>query len=219
MKLIIYGASGLAKEIYDVVMRSYPGKYEKIYFIDDFALEGDFYLSERLKFTSLEKRGLLEEREALEGVVAIGEPVYRQELTEKLITAKINLATIIDNTALISPTADIAAGSIICEYSTIHANVKIGQGCLIQPYCDVGHDIVIGDYSVISSNAAPGGSSIFGKRVYVGMNATTIEKITIGDDVIIGMGAVVYKDLENGVTVIGNPARITKGNIAHKVFS
>ena len=50
------------------------------------------------------------------------------------------------------------------------------------------------------------------------MDATLKEKITIGDDVIVGMGAVVYKDIEAELTVIGNPARATRGNDDHKVF-
>ena len=28
----------------------------------------------------------------------------------------------------------------------------------------------------------------------------------------------VFRDLEDGVTVVGNPARVTKGNSEHKVF-
>ena len=41
MKLLLYGAGGLAKETYDIVVRSYPEKYEKIYFIDDFVEEAE----------------------------------------------------------------------------------------------------------------------------------------------------------------------------------
>ena len=49
-------------------------------------------------------------------------------------------------------------------------------------------------------------------------NNTSKEKITIGDDVIISMGAAVFRDVEAGATVVGNPARVTRGNDQHKVF-
>ena len=57
-----------------------------------------------------------------------------------------------------------------------------------------------------------------GKRVFLGMHATVKEKLIIGDDAIISMSAAVFRDLKPEVTVVGNPARETKGNIEHKVF-
>lgn len=217
MKLLIYGAGGLAKEVYDIVVRTYSDKYEKMFFIDDFVEEGDFYLSETIHFDSIPNM-FKDEMDNIEGVVAVGEPSYREMLTKKFEDAGVSLATIIDKTALISPTAKIEKGSIICEFATIHANVYVGHSCLIQPYCDVGHDIVIGDFSVMSSTCAPGGESVIGKRVYMGMNATSKEKISIGDDAIVGMGAAVFRNVDSGVTVVGNPARVTRGNDQHKVF-
>lgn len=217
MKLLIYGAKGLAKEVYDIVARSTPGKYEKVLFIDDYVEEAPFYLSETIHFDSITKY-FLAKGEELEGVVAVGEPVYRQMLANKFDELGIPLATVIDSTALISPTARIEEGAIICEYSTIHANVHIGRGALIQPFCNVGHDIEFGDYSVMSSDCAPGGFSKFGKCVYMGMNSTSIEKIVVGDNAVIAMGAVVFRDVDVGATVIGNPARVTRGNDEHKVF-
>lgn len=217
MILLIYGASGLAKEVYDLVMRSTPEKYEKICFIDDYKSEESYYLSESIHFDSIPVRfeGRLDE---LEGIVAVGEPKHRELLAKKFDEANIRLATLIDSTAIISPTARIAEGTIICGYASLHADVQIGRGCLIQPYALLGHDIKVGDYSVMGSFASPGGTGTYGKRVYIGMNATLKEKITIGDDAIVGMGAVVYKNIEAGLTVIGNPARVTRGNDDHKVF-
>ena len=101
---------------------------------------------------------------------------------------------------------------------TIHANVEIGRGVLLQPYSSIGHDSKIGNYSVMGSYSAPGGESIFGSKVYIGMHATLKEKLSIGDGAIVGMGAVVYKDVEPDMTVIGNPARVTRGNDEHRVF-
>ena len=51
------------------------------------------------------------------------------------------------------------------------------------------------------------------------MHSSIKEKLTIGDDVIIAMGAAVFQNLPSGVTVVGNPARITIGRDDHKVFS
>lgn len=217
MKLLIYGAGGLAKEVYDIVVRSMPDRYEKIFFIDDFAEEGSCYLSESIRFNSIFQLFGHEMKE-LEGIVAVGEPAYREKLTAKFVESGIRLATIVDKTALVSPTASIGEGTIICEFATIHANVQIGRSALIQPFSNIGHDIKIGNCSVISTACTPGGASTFGERVYMGMNATSKEKITVGNDAIIGMGAVVFKDVDTRATVISNPARVTRGNAEHRVF-
>ena len=46
-----------------------------------------------------------------------------------------------------------------------------------------------------------------GKSVLIGANATILEKVSIGDGARIGAGAVVTKDVKQGETVVGVPAR------------
>jgi sugar O-acyltransferase (sialic acid O-acetyltransferase NeuD family) len=217
MTLLIYGAGGFATELYDIIMRSMPERWEKIYFIDDFADEGECYLSEKLHLeTAIEKAGdCIDE---IEGIVAVGEPSAREKLAQRLEAKGIKLATIIDRTALVSPTAKIGKGTVVCEMATIHADVRIGENCIIHPYASIGHDITVGDSTVMGAHVSPGGGDVFGNRVYVGMNAVIKEKLNVGDDAIIGMGSVVFRDVEGGTTVVGNPARVTKGNPEHKVF-
>ncbi len=217
MTLLMYGAGGLAKELYDVIMRSMPERWERIYFIDDFADEGECYLSERMHLeTAIEKVGGCVEN--IEGIVAVGEPSAREKLAQRLESKGIKLATVIDKTALVSPTAKIGKGTIVFEMASIHADVRIGENCIIQPYTCIGHETVIGDSTVISGHVSPGGATVFGNRVFVGMGAVIKEKLSVGDDAIVGMGSVVYRDVESGVVVLGNPARVTKGNSEHKVF-
>ncbi|MBQ6133885.1 MAG: acetyltransferase [Lachnospiraceae bacterium] len=216
MKLLLYGAGGLAKETYDIVVRSYPEKYEKIYFIDDFVEEAEFYLSESIHFDSIKDK--FKSFDDLEGVVAVGEPVYREKLSKKFDEIGIRLTTIIDKTALVSPMARIKEGAIIREFTSIQPTADIGKSVLIQPYCSIAHGTIIGDYSVISSNCTPGGDNTIGKRVFMGMNSSTKEKIHIEDDSILGMGSIVFRDVKTRTVVVGNPARITLGNNEHKVF-
>lgn len=219
MILAIYGSGGLGREIYEIAVRcmSISSRYyswDKIIFINDFDEEGLYFGIERINFNTLIKN-----KDNCECIVAIGEPSSREKLYNKLKNENIKIITLIDPTAIISPTSKIGEGSIICEYTTIHTGVEIGNNVLIQPFCDIGHDIKIGNHSVMSPHCAPGGNTIFGERVYAGMQSTIIEKLNIGNDVIIGMGSVVFKDIPDGATAVGNPARITKGNEEHKVFN
>lgn len=217
MILLIYGASSQAKEVYDLIQRNYPDRYDEILYIDDFVDEKNFYFSKTIHFDSI--RDIFNDRLGeLEGIVAVGEPNAREKLTKKFDGLGIRLAKLIDKTALVSPTAQIDEGTIICEYSTIHANVTIGRSVLIQSFCDIGHDIHIGNYTVMSAGCTPGGGTFLGDRVYIGMNVAIKEKINIAEDAIVAMGSVVFRDVGAGATVIGNPARITKGNSEHKIY-
>ncbi len=49
-----------------------------------------------------------------------------------------------------------------------------------------------------------------GENVWIGGGAIILPGVTIGDDAVIGAGAVVTRDVANGATVVGNPARVVK---------
>lgn len=47
-----------------------------------------------------------------------------------------------------------------------------------------------------------------GRNVWIGGGAIILPGVTVGDDAIIGAGAVVTRDVPEGATVAGNPARV-----------
>lgn len=219
MILLIYGGGSLGREIYDLVCRNSPPRlrWEKIYFIDDFADEGTHYLGESIHFDSLGKK-FKNRFDELEFVVAIGEPSDRKILYDKMKNAGIKPATLIDKTTVISPTVKIGAGSVIFEMSSLHSNSVVGENVLMYSFSAVTHDVKIGNHSVITSGAKIGGGVELGEKVFVGLGANLRDKIKIGDDAIIGMGAVVLKNVTGGSTVVGNPGKIISGDKEHKVF-
>jgi len=216
MILGIYGAGGLGREIYEIALRrnAVSSLWSQIVFIDDFSDEGDYWGTKKINFDTFASQ-----KSDRECVIAVGEPSSREKLFQKLTAENIRLTCLIDPTAIISPTARINIGAIICEYSTIHTAVTLGYNTLIQPFCDIGHDIRVGNHTVLSSYCVPGGGTIFGERVFVGLHSAIKESLNIGDDAVVGMGSVVFRDVPAGATVVGNPARITRGNDEHKVFN
>ena len=215
MYLGIYGASGWGREFYDIAIRrnAISFLWEDIFFIDD---DISKTIINGVKCYQLKQ--LIDSGIEFECIIGIGEPITRKKIMNKLSEFGVNLATLIDPTAIISASAKIIPGFIICENSTIHCNVEIGSNSLIQPFCAIGHDIKIGNHTVLSPFCAPGGQSNFGDCVYVGMHSSIKELITVGDGAIIAMGAAVFRDVPAGTTVVGNPARITRGNDEHKLF-
>jgi acetyltransferase EpsM len=87
---------------------------------------------------------------------------------------------------------------------------RIGAHCILNVKASVSHDCVIDDYCNINPNATVCGDVRLGEGCYVGAGAVIIEKRTIGAWTVIGAGSVVTRDLPDGVTAVGVPARIIK---------
>ena len=216
MILFIYGASGAAVEIYDLAERInvLSHRYSKIYLIDDFEEETQYYGTDRVHFSSCERIA----KEEFEFVIAVGEPSARAFLLKRIEESGYKLATLVDPSAIVSPTARIAPGCLVNAQSIVSANAIMEENCLLGFHVVVGHDAHLKKNSVVCPMATVGGGSIVGENTFIGLNSSMRERTNLGDNVIVGMGSMVFRSVEDGCTVLGNPARVTKGNDEHRVF-
>lgn len=215
-RLLIYGAGGLGRQVYELAKRNNDAKWSEMLFLDD-ACGGrkEFHGTEVMTMEEALDAYPLDE---LEGIVAVGEPSVREKLYNKLLQNGIRVATVIDKTARIANRVQIGAGSIVCEFTTLHPGVNVGGNTLIQPFAALGHDVQVGNHAVLSAYCSPGGHCKFGDRSFMGMHSVILQGLSVGEDAIVSMGAVVFRDVLPATTVVGNPARVTRGNSDHKVF-
>lgn len=216
MILFIYGASGAAVEIYDLAERvnSLSHRYSKIFLIDDFEEETQYYGTDRIHFSSCEQIA----KEEFEFIIAVGEPSARAFLLKRIEEKGYKLGTLIDPSAIISPTAKVAPGCIVNAQSIVSSNATMEENCLLGFHVVVGHDAHIKKNTVVCPMATVGGGSTVGENTFIGLNSSMKERVNLGDDVFVGMGSMVFRSVEDEHTVLGNPARVTKGNDEHKVF-
>lgn len=217
MKLFIYGASGAGIEVYDLAYRinNSNAKYSEIILIDDFEDEIDYYGTKRIHFSSCKK---VAGEEEMEFIIAVGEPSARKLLADRIADNGYKLTTLIDESAVVSETATIATGCIINAGVIVSSKVRLDENCMVMYQAIIGHDAHVKNNCVICPKATVGGHSIVGERCFLGISSSMKQGVNLGDNVIIGMGSMVFRDVEAENTVIGNPARITKGNSEHKVF-
>jgi len=89
-------------------------------------------------------------------------------------------------------------------------NTMVNSYVKIDNLVHIAHNCVIGRGTQMAACAEVSGSCIIGERCWIGAGCSVKQKIQIGDDCQVGVGAVVISDVQNGGTVVGNPARVLK---------
>jgi maltose O-acetyltransferase len=88
--------------------------------------------------------------------------------------------------------------------------VTIGDGTQIGPAVQIYTADHPRDPAVRKTGAEFGRPVSIGQNVWIGGGAIILPGVRIGDDAVVGAGAVVTRDVPQGVTVLGNPARQKK---------
>jgi sugar O-acyltransferase (sialic acid O-acetyltransferase NeuD family) len=218
MILGIYGNGGLGREVLENAkeINAILEKWDEIIFIDDCA--DDIAKENVIKTFLFSQVKETYSSKEIEICVAVGEPAARQKLYECVNDAGYPFALLIHPTVSLSASAEISSGVIIGAFAFISCGAKIGMNTYIQPHALIGHDTVIGVHAVISSNVVLAGNCLVGDGTYIGMGAIVRESTAIGARAVISMAAAVYREVPDGVIVVGNPARIVKNNNEVKVF-
>lgn len=216
MVLGIYGASGLGREV-EIIARKINNlehRWERIVYVDD-----NESITEVLgipSYTFDKARDIFPD---LELSIAIGEPSIRERLYNKAKNVGLKLATLIHPGVYIDESCKIGEGVTICEGVTITSCVVLESNVYIHPHVVIGHDIHIGQHSIIGASVVIGGANEIGERVFIGFIAGTLQGLKIGNDVQISAGSIVFRDIEAGMIVMGNPARVIRRNEGRGVFS
>jgi sugar O-acyltransferase (sialic acid O-acetyltransferase NeuD family) len=98
-------------------------------------------------------------------------------------------------------------GNIICAGNIFTTDIRIGSFNFFNLNCTYGHDIEIHNYCVFNPGINLSGGVSIGNRCLIGTGATILQYLNIADSVTIGAGAVVTKGVEEGITVVGIPAK------------
>jgi len=202
MRLAILGASGHGKVIADAAEQR---GWTAVTFFDDAWPE----LGENGPWlVKGDTRALIASLSSFDGVVVgIGNNRIREEKQSELTNAGAKLVTIVHPRATVSPHASVGVGSVVFSSSVVNACARVGDGVIVNTGAVIEHDCVVGDFAHISPNAVLAGGVKLGQQVWVGACASVRQLVSVGEASTVGMGAVVTKDMQSGVTVLGNPAR------------
>lgn len=107
----------------------------------------------------------------------------------------------------------IGDDNIISDLVVIHRPVAkdsftiIGNRNIIMAQCYIAHDVEIQDDCEVCAHSVIGGYAKIENGARIKLNCTIRNRITVGKNSTVGMGSAVVKDVLEGTTVYGSPAK------------
>lgn len=196
--MYLFGASGHAKVVIDIIERS--GSAVLGIFDDDLN-------KKKLWQYPVIGNDAAHKPEHNPCIITIGNNAIRKRIAEK-ITAK--FSTVVHPSSIIDKRVKVGQGTVIMASTTINADTVIDNHVIINTSASIDHDCAIHDFVHIAPNATLCGGVEVGEGSFVGASATIIPLVKVGKWCTIGAGAVVIRDVPDFATVVGNPGKIIK---------
>lgn len=204
--LFIVGAGGFGREVYAWI-KHHP-EFNKTFvlagFLDDNAEAlkrfGNFAHVESLKNHTVLNTHIY--------ICALGLPLVKSKLLAPLIEQKAEFISFVHPTVVIGERVKLGRGVVVCPGVSISVDISIGDFSMIGPNTTIGHDGTIGSWCTLCAQCDITGRVTINDGVFLGSRVSIIPGKKVGSNSILGAGSVVISDVPDGVTVVGNPARI-----------
>jgi len=210
-KIIIIGASGIGKE---VLMTLYDcnknlKKFEILGFVDDDQKLWNKTINEipvlggiEWIFKNIEK--------SFACIIAIGDPLSRQKIVNKLKDKKIEFALLIHPSANISKFSTIGKGCVIQPGVHIMPDTRIGDFVYVNFDSSIAHDTIIENFVTISPGVHINGNTKIGMLTDIGTGTVMKQNIEIGKKCVIGAGTVLINNVPDNSLFVGVPGKLKK---------
>ncbi len=205
----MFGTGGFAREVAGIVESH--GLYNSTFlgFIDD---NPDRHFQTINGYPVLGGQDwLCNQREAIAVFLGVGNPETRYRIVSKLKKFScVFFPILIHPNVVMGRDVECGEGSIICAGNILTCNIQIGCFVNLNLDCTVGHDTSIDDFSTIAPGVHISGNVKIERGCDLGTGASIIQGVSIGASVILGAGAVVSRNLPEGATAVGVPAKVIK---------
>lgn len=119
---------------------------------------------------------------------------------------KLSWVSAIHPRAVVSPMAKVGEGVVVMPGAIVDPEAVLGDHCIVNKGATVGHNCTLDPFSQLGPGTTSGGH--IGEGAFIGMSACVLPGVRVGVGATIGAGAVVTKDVPDGATASGVPARV-----------
>lgn len=209
--LVIYGTGGLGRELMEIVeeINQKGEKWHILGFVDDGREKGAMVCG----YPVLGGFDFFRSHAGSIGVVfGFADCALKESLYYKIkeVCPGFYFPVIVHPSSYVSPRAALDEGVVITRFCVVNVGARVGKCVLINENSGVYHDCAVGDFASVMPAVRISGNVSVGKRAYIGVQAAFRQGLAIGSDTVVGMGSVVIRDVPDGCTVVGNPARIIR---------
>ena len=209
-RLLLFGASGHAKVVCDVIARQ--GVFDLVGIVDPRLIPGDLFAGTRVLGTDEDAPQIAARTVATHAFVAVGDNGIRARITGEVRERipGVAFATLVHPSAVVAEGASLGTGIVVMAGAIINSDAVAEEGCIINTSASVDHDVHLGKYSSVGPGVSLGGKVRVGDGSAVAIGATVLHGIAIGAHTVVGAGSVVTRDLPPGVVAYGVPARVIR---------
>ncbi len=143
-------------------------------------------------------------------LLAIGIPGVRRQVAESLLARGAEFLSLIHPTAIVAPTAEIGAGSIICPYAIVSDSCRLGRFVIVNYHASLGHDASAGDFAVLSPYATLGGGASIAEDVFLGLHASVGPGLQLGARCKVSANSCALASASADSIIFGAPGRIMR---------
>lgn len=145
-------------------------------------------------------------------IMAIGSLAARRRVLQALQREGVTpVRSVCHTSAVVDPSARLAGGVFVGPRAVVQAHAVVGAQGIINSGAIVEHECVLGENVHIAPGAILAGNVRVGVDSLVGVGARVLPGVAIGTGSVVGAGSVVTRDVGDGVTVVGAPARVVGG--------
>lgn len=137
--------------------------------------------------------------------LAVGENAARLRCLERL--GAVPAPPLVHPRASVSRAARLGRGTVVFAGAVVNADAVLHEAVIVNSGAVVEHDCDVAAGAHIAPGAVLTGGVRVGRRALVGARAVVTPNVVVGDDALVGAGAVVVRDVPDGATVAGVPAR------------
>ena len=205
--ILLYGASGHAKVVFDLVRRS--GLWQIVALLDDnHSLHGTTFCGETISGGREALPSLLPT--CAGGIVAVGDNNIRRSIAGYLGDQGLALVSACHPQSSVADDVDLGAGTVVMAGAVINPACFIGDNCIVNTQASIDHDCILGSHIHIAPGVTVCGGVTIGDGAFIGAGATIIPGVSIGAGAVVGAGSTVVAYVPPEITVVGTPARPLK---------
>lgn len=203
--LIIIGAGGMGRSLYDLACESIGYKTEFIIkgFIDDDLKVLDGFENYPPILGKIENY-IPQPDDVF--ICSIG-GVFRKSCMESIIQRNGAFMSLIHETARIGTNVKLGKGNVVGAYTCVGADAIVGNYNMIQSYTVIGHDAIIGDWNRFDTHVTCVGGVRIENEVNIHTSAVLNHKVVVETGAHVGACSFVIRKVKAGTTVFGNPAK------------